>query len=221
MAIGLGKMFGFNFPENFNFPFISKSIQEFWRRWHISLSSWFKDYLYISLGGNRISISRTYLNLSIVFFITGLWHGANLTFICWGLFHGVFILLEKWFLLKFLESQKIVFSYVYTFLIVTVSWAIFRSDTIFDATNYFKQLFDFSTVTNYNYLHFYLTNEVILALVLALFFSTPFFSSRIRNKLITLNSYNTFQSLGIIGLFLICYFYVASDSYNPFIYFRF
>ncbi len=221
MAIGLGKMFGFNFPENFNFPFISKSIQEFWRRWHISLSTWFKDYLYISLGGNRITVSRTYTNLSIVFFITGLWHGANWTFICWGLFHGLFILVEKWFLLDLLERENRLLSHLYLFLIVTISWAIFRSDTILDAGYYLKQLLDFNTTTNFNYLNFYLTNEVKIAFVLAIIFSTPFFTLRLKNTLATFKYYNVLQPVGVIGLFLICYFYIAADSYNPFIYFRF
>src|SRR5690606_29257364 len=135
MAIGLGRMLGFNFKENFNYPYISKSIQEFWRRWHISLSTWFRDYLYISLGGNRKGVTRTYINLFIVFFVTGFWHGAAWSFIFWGLFHGLFLVLER---SKILNTQKwpLFFQHVYVIVVVMVGWVFFRAETLNEAFKY-------------------------------------------------------------------------------------
>lgn len=227
MAIGLGKMFGFNFPENFNYPYISKSIQEFWRRWHITLSNWFKDYLYIPLGGNRKGNIRTYVNLFIVFFLTGLWHGANWVFIIWGLFHGIFIIVERLGFKKILERLPNFIAHAYLLLVVGISWVFFRSKTVIEAFNYIKALFNFKAKTNLEYLNFYLTKEIILVLVLAFLFSTPIY--RISNNYIkSLEPYSvkfkimsTLKMFSLIGLFCICYVYIATDSYNPFIYFRF
>ncbi|WP_452597612.1 MBOAT family O-acyltransferase [Pontimicrobium sp. MEBiC01747] len=227
MAIGLGKMFGFNFPENFNYPYISKSIQEFWRRWHITLSSWFKDYLYIPLGGNRKGPLRTYFNLFFVFFVTGLWHGASWTFVIWGMSHGLFIVLEKLGLKKELNKLGATISLIYTLFIVNITWPIFRSDTISEAFNYIKMMFNFKTETNYDYLFFYLSKEIIIVLILAIIFSTPI-HRQLKNYLITLNTsstkYKLIEALRVITLFVllsISYIYIATDSYNPFIYFRF
>tara|TARA_R110002012_G_scaffold312248_1_gene522479 strand:- start:11933 stop:13357 length:1425 start_codon:yes stop_codon:yes gene_type:complete len=226
MAIGLGKMFGFNFPENFNYPFISKSIREFWRRWHITLSDWFKDYLYISLGGSRKTKWRTYLNLITVFFITGLWHGANWTFIFWGLFHGIFIIME-WYLKDRKTKAPAIFSHVYFILVLNLSWVLFRSDTMNDAFIYFKTMFNFSLETNTAFLNFYLTKELLFILVIAFVFSTPIhkkLSHYIHNSKLFTGTKNVFLSLKLIGLLillLICFTYIATDSYNPFIYFRF
>lgn len=213
MAIGLGNMFGFKFPENFNQPFSSRSIQEFWQRWHITLSRWFKDYLYIPLGGNRINKNRTYFNLLIVFFITGLWHGANWTFILWGLFHGIFILLEKFTLSNWLKQHKFT-SHIYTLTVVTLSWIIFRSNTITEAINYFKTLFNFKLTTNIEFLNFYMTKEVIIALILSFLLCIP-----INLKVKITNPY--FKVIKLFVLITLCYIYIASGSYNPFIYFRF
>lgn len=227
MAIGLGKMFGFNFPENFNYPYISKSIQEFWRRWHITLSTWFKDYLYIPLGGNRKGNLRTYFNLFFVFFITGLWHGASWTFVIWGMSHGLFIVLEKLGLKKVLDKLGATFSLIYTLFIVNITWPIFRSDTITDAFNYIKMMFNFRAETNYDYLFFYLSKETIIVSILAVIFSTPI-HRRFKNYLKTLNTssltYKSLETLRVVTLFVlfgISYIYTATDSYNPFIYFRF
>lgn len=227
MAIGLGKMFGFNFPENFNYPYISKSIQEFWRRWHITLSNWFKDYLYISLGGNRKGNLRTYFNLFIVFFVTGLWHGASWTFIIWGISHGIFIIIEKLGLKKILDKLGSGLSIIYALFIVNITWPIFRSDTISDAFNYIKMMFNFNAETNFEYLNFYLSKETIIALVFAIIFSTPI-HRKFKNFVETLNieSYKfkiiqSFRIIALFGLLFISYVYIATDSYNPFIYFRF
>lgn len=227
MAIGLGKMFGFNFPENFNYPYISKSIQEFWRRWHMTLSNWFKDYLYISLGGNRKGHLRTYINLFIVFFVTGLWHGASWTFIVWGIFHGLFIILEKLGLSKLLSKLGNGFSLFYAFFAVNVTWPIFRSNTLLEAIAYIKMLFNFKAVTNFEYLRFYLTKETIVILLIALLFSMPIYRI-FKDYLKTINKqsfkYKIIESIRVFSVFcllFISYIYIATDSYNPFIYFRF
>ncbi|WP_231931263.1 MULTISPECIES: MBOAT family O-acyltransferase [Bizionia] len=226
MAIGLGKMFGFNFPENFDYPYISKSIREFWRRWHITLSNWFKDYLYISLGGSREGKWRTYANLIIVFFVTGLWHGANWTFIFWGLFHGLFIIIEWNF--KDTDSKRpAILSHLYFLFVLNISWVFFRNDTMTDAFNYLVTMFNFSLETNTAFLNFYLTKEMLFVLAAALLLSTPIYKKivyAILNSNLTSGTKKLFLPLKLIGLFillLICFTYIATDSYNPFIYFRF
>lgn len=227
MAIGLGKIFGFNFPENFNYPYISKSIKEFWRRWHITLSQWFRDYLYISLGGNRKGDYRTYLNLIIVFFLTGLWHGANWTFVVWGLFHGLFLIVERLGFGGFLKKQNNWLAHFYTLFVVVIGWVIFRSENLNQAINYIYTLFNFKASTNTGFLNFYLTKEVIIALILGLILSMPiyqkvklYFNNIKENKSIYnlgVLSYNA----GLILLFVIYFYYIATEAYNPFIYFRF
>lgn len=219
MAIGLGKMFGFNFPENFNFPYKSKSIQEFWRRWHITLSTWFKDYLYIPLGGNRVPKYRNILNLIIVFFVTGLWHGAQWTFVIWGLFHGMLLLVEKIGLKSFLDRIPNVFSHMYFFFAVILSWVLFRSNTITDAKLYYQSMFDFSRAINREFLNFYLTKEVYFIILLAILFSLPNFSNYLKTFL---NNRSRFlKPVTFIALFIIITFYISIENYNPFIYFRF
>ena len=140
MAVGLGKMFGFEFLENFNFPYISQSIRDFWHRWHISLSTWFRDYLYIPLGGNRCSTMRNYFNLIIVFFLCGLWHGATWPFVIWGLYHGMFLLLEKMAFGKFLVKMPRPLRHIYTVLVVMCGWVLFRSDTVSQAMTFFNAM---------------------------------------------------------------------------------
>ena len=227
MAIGLGKMFGFNFPENFNYPYISRSVREFWRRWHITLSNWFKDYLYISLGGNRKGNTRTYINLLIVFFITGLWHGANWTFIVWGLFHGLFLVLERLGLKKLLNKIPHFLSHIYLLLIINISWVFFRSDSVGYSFSYLKAMFSFKQSTNFEYLNFYLTKEIIIALLFALFFSTPIikwvinYLKNCENKLLNYKIMKIIKVACLTFLLLMCFVYISTDSYNPFIYFRF
>ena len=227
MAIGLGKMFGFNFPENFNYPYISKSVREFWRRWHITLSNWFKDYLYISLGGNRKGNFTTYINLLIVFFITGLWHGANWTFIVWGLFHGLFLILERVGLNNILKKLPNYISHIYLLLIVNISWVFFRSDTVSYSFSYLKAMFNYKQTTNFEYLNFYLTKELIIVLILAVIFSTPILKSLInyvnqyKKNVFAYKTMSFVKVVSLIFLLLICFIYIATDSYNPFIYFRF
>jgi alginate O-acetyltransferase complex protein AlgI len=218
MAIGLGKMLGFNFPENFNFPYKSKSIQEFWQRWHITLSTWFKDYLYIPLGGNRVPKYRNILNLIIVFFVTGLWHGAQSTFVIWGLYHGVLILLEKLGLKKQLNKLPNIFSHIYFFLALNLSWVLFRSNTIADAKIYYQSMFNFNKTVNTEFLNFYITKDVYVIILLGLLFAFPWFSMYLKR---VLNNSIILKPILYILLFIIITFYTTIENYNPFIYFRF
>ena len=222
MAIGLGKMFGFNFLENFNYPYISKSIKEFWRRWHISLSTWFRDYLYIPLGGNRKGKYRNYLNLFIVFFITGLWHGASWNFVVWGLFHGIFIVIEKIGFERILEKTWKPFQHLYTLLIVLIGWVFFRAENLSDAINYLNRMFVYheGNVSTNNFVAYFNFNyELIITTIIAVLFSTPLYpylESKFKNP-----KFLVFRYTSIIILLLIAIIYVAAGSYNPFIYFRF
>ncbi len=220
MAIGLGKMFGFEFLENFNYPYLAKSIKEFWRRWHISLSTWFRDYLYISLGGNRKGKIRTYINLIIVFLITGLWHGASWSFIIWGLLHGFFLILERLGLDKFLLKLGKPISHIYTILVVLIAWVFFRADTVPKALLYIKQMFAFKTIPNVEFINYYLTKEVLFAFLLAIIFSFPVYI-KINDKFSDNLYFKSLKPVLLLLLFVISVMYVAIDSYNPFIYFRF
>lgn len=227
MAIGLGKMFGFDFLENFNYPYISKNIREFWQRWHISLSSWFRDYLYIPLGGNRVNPIRVYRNLLIVFLITGLWHGASWNFIVWGLFHGVFIILERIGFGKLLLKTGSVFQSVYTLLVVTVGWVFFRAETLSDALLYLSRMFllrpgDVSVTSYLNF--FYLRGEYLIIGIVAVLMSTPIIekaTSSISKIKQTRNAMNWAEVALFFALFIATASYVAAGTYNPFIYFRF
>lgn len=220
MAIGLGSIFGFKFLENFNYPYISKSITEFWRRWHISLSTWFKEYLYIPLGGNRVVKSRMYLNLFLVFLATGIWHGAEWTFILWGLWHGFFIIMEKWTGWHKKEGglSLSITQHLYTILVFIFGWVLFRADNISYAWQYFKNMLGLIPQHKIVYtLGYYIDNIEILTFVVAVLCSMPIFKnilSPITNKYkhIALNSW-------IMVLFIVSA--IAASTYNPFIYFRF
>jgi len=210
MAIGLGKMMGFNLPSNFNYPYISCSLTEFWRRWHITLSTWFRDYVYIPLGGNRKGKIRTYVNLFIVWFLTGFWHGAGWNFILWGLFFFVFLSLEKSFLGVFLKKHS-VFARIYSLLLIGMSWMIFAITDFNLLTTYFKKLFSIRLGSDVIY---YLRNYGIL-IIIACFCSIPL-SKRIYDKIP-----RSGQSLILLMLFLLSVSYLADASFNPFLYFRF
>ena len=206
MAIGLGKMFGFDFLENFNYPYISKSITEFWRRWHMSLGTWFRDYVYIPLGGNRCSKGRQILNICIVWFLTGFWHGANWNFIIWGCYFGGFLLLEKFVLSKFLNKSPAIIQHIYTLVIVAVGWAIFAIEDFGALTTYLGNMF-----LNTNFVDSYfvdmLTNNIGF-LVLGCFFAIP---HKKINK----------WTWPLIPVFILAIAYLVSGSFNPFLYFRF
>lgn len=227
MAIGLGKMFGFDFLENFNYPYIAKSIREFWQRWHISLSSWFRDYLYIPLGGSRVSPINVYRNLLIVFFITGLWHGASWNFIFWGLFHGLFIILERVGLNKFLDKIWEPFRHLYTLFVVLIGWVFFRANDLTHGVQYLSKMFSFSggEISRTTYLSFfYLNAEYLIVGMAAVLWSTPLLERAVKlltKKSETIPVAKWIELTLLLFLFVFAASYVAADTYNPFIYFRF
>ncbi|MFP4472057.1 MAG: MBOAT family O-acyltransferase [Bacteroidales bacterium] len=231
MAIGIGRMLGFRFPENFNYPYISQSIREMWQRWHITLSTWFRDYLYISLGGSRVPVARVYLNLVIVFVVTGLWHGAAWNFVLWGLANGVFIVIEKLGFSHILERLPKPARHFYTMFAWIVTLVIFRSPGVSWSGSYLVQMFSFapgnqSLYSYFSFFHF--QPEMILLMALGILFCMPVYGvlecrfNDLRNRSIALlYSVNALQLIFYAALFLASVAYLAADTYNPFIYFRF
>ena len=223
MAIGIGRMIGFKFPENFNNPYISQNISEFWRRWHMTLGRFMKDYLYIPLGGNKVSAGRMYFNLWVVFLISGFWHGAAWNFVIWGAFHGLFLIADRIFLLKIYKAIGKVPSIIITYIIVLISWVFFRSETLPEAIVYLQKMF---LVTSGGE-HFYFDAKFYTILIVAVFFSfwggykaierwqERLFAEKQRNKTIIL------MSLFSIIFFIISLSAITSSGFNPFIYFRF
>ena len=221
MAIGLGKMFGFNFMKNFDYPYISKSVTEFWRRWHISLGTWFREYVYIPLGGNREGEFKQYRNLFIVWFLTGLWHGANWNFILWGLYYCVFIIIEKAFLKKWLDKSPIL-SHIYTLLVVIVGWVFFEFENIGQGFKYIGTMFGFGGNPVYDSTSLYYILTYGLIFILLVICSTPLIKKgvyKLRKNPGTRNS--IVYSIIIILVLFICTAYLVNESYNPFLYFRF
>jgi alginate O-acetyltransferase complex protein AlgI len=234
MAIGLGKMFGFKFLENFNYPYISLSIREFWRRWHMSLSGWFRDYLYIPMGGNHVSTGRNYFNLLTVFFLCGLWHGANWTFVIWGLYHGIFLVAERTRFGKMIDSLWRPLCHGYTLLAVICGWVIFRADTFSQAADFFKFMSGLGHATrSAQPLARYAGNEVLCSIALGIIFSMPTWPwlksvlakipknvpAPIRPAIYIFGC--TAEIVLIGALFLISAAWLAGGTYNPFIYYRF
>ena len=218
MVIGIGRIFGFHFLENFNYPYIATSISDFWRRWHISLSTWFRDYVYIPLGGNRVSMLRWILNIAIVWFTTGLWHGAAWNFVLWGVYFGVLLVLEKLFLGKVLSFLKGVNHIIVIFLIM-ISWVIFNSHSIdqimiFIQRMIFIQPYDMNTLIELNFGNYW------PYYVLGLIFSAPIVPW-LDSKLKTSTIYNFIKKLIVLALFVLCIIFLIDSSYNPFIYFKF
>jgi alginate O-acetyltransferase complex protein AlgI len=228
MAIGLGRMFGFRFLENFNYPYIARTITEFWRRWHISLSSWFRDYLYIPLGGGRVSAPKIYRNLVVVFLLCGLWHGASWSFVVWGLFHGAFLVIERIGLRVWLERRGVLLRHVYTLMVVMVGWVFFRAETLGSAVSFLAAMAGLGTGSGLEYhAGLYLDATVVTALAAALVGSMPWmpalsawFEARTRPAWleagVALGSY-----AGLIVVLLGCSALMAAGTHNPFIYFRF
>lgn len=226
MAIGLGRIFGFKFLENFNFPYISKSITEFWRRWHISLSTWFRDYIYIPLGGNRKGIKRQIINMLIVWLLTGFWHGAEWNFVLWGVYYFIFLVLEKFVLNKFLDKLPNFLRHVYAIVVIYFGWIIFRCDSMELLKHYFNALFSFNfSAMSFNEILIYLESYYVY-FILAIIFSTPVYYklvekiSSVKNKKLKL-VLDIIHYLGLIVIFIITIMFLAYSSYNPFIYFRF
>jgi alginate O-acetyltransferase complex protein AlgI len=220
MAIGLARMMGFRFPENFNNPYVAQSITDFWRRWHISLSRWMRDYLYIPLGGNKVSGARLYFNLWVVFLISGLWHGAEWTFIIWGAYHGFFLALERLFLLKLTSKIGAFLRVSSTFLIVVIGWVLFRAANLKQAICFFQKMFSFS------YKEFYFSAHLlsILGIAFLLSFIPIFFKpeTEIKNSFLKISFGSAFIHVMAIILFMIlCLGEITSSNFNPFIYFKF
>ena len=218
MAIGLGRMFGFEFMENFNYPYVSKSVTEFWRRWHISLSTWFREYVYIPLGGNRVKVSRHILNLMIVWSLTGLWHGASWNFIVWGLYYGILLVAEKYLWGDKLEKAPSAVRHIYSMLIVMIGWVFFSSDNLSAAVKYLGVMFGFSGVPFANAATFYYFRTGIILIAAGTVFSTgiPF---KYFEKLYSRNRITGIVLVMLI--FVLCVAYLIFSSYNPFLYFRF
>lgn len=224
MAIGLGRVFGFHFPENFMYPYISGSISEFWRRWHISLGTWFKEYVYIPLGGNKRGTYRTYLNLVLVFFITGIWHGANWTFIIWGLWHGFFIVIER---ISGLDKKKTgsfsVLRHAYTVFVFVIGWVMFRTDTVTEGAGFVATMFGLTSPETIPVsIGYYLNLKNSIIILTAIFFSTPAckqvfrsacFSQRLAGQIVC--------DILLVGVLVVSISALAASTYNPFIYFRF
>lgn len=218
MAIGLGRMFGFKFLENFNFPYISLSIKEFWRRWHISLSTWFRDYLYIPLGGNRVSIKRIYVNLAIVFLVTGLWHGASWNFILWGVFHGLLLIIERLGFERVLQKTPKFLRHCYVIFFVFISWLLFRADNLDHFYGLIKTLFSFKLYSQYAFMQF-VNSEVIIACILGIIFSVP--SMRLKIQIHNKTIKESVEVITYLVIFGICILFLSAGTYNPFIYFQF
>ena len=222
MAIGLGKMFGFEFNMNFNYPYVSKSITEFWRRWHISLSSWFRDYVYIPLGGNRVSKIKHIRNLLIVWFLTGLWHGAAWNFVAWGLYYGVILIIEKYVLSPVLDRLPDVVRHIYSIVLVVIGWVLFFSSSFGQAADYIRVMFGAGAHGFADRESMYLlTSNLILWLIL-IFGSTPLVHFRYEHMLRS-KKWNTtiINSVVYAALFIVCIAYLVTETYNPFLYFRF
>ena len=226
MAIGLGLIFGFNFMENFNYPYISKSVTEFWRRWHISLSTWFKQYVYIPLGGNRCSKLKNVINLGIVFILTGIWHGANMTFIVWGIWHGFFIITEKLFNIKKFDEQKHspkvnFLRHIYCIFAFMTGWVIFRADNIKYAKDYLMNMFGLMNINKENIIYpmsYYAGRLEIIVFLAAITLSIPIFKNFLYYKNKPLKAAVNIWLLFLLFLSVIT---MAANTYNPFIYFRF
>jgi len=219
MAIGLGKMFGFNFLENFNYPYISTSITDFWRRWHISLGTWFRDYIYIPLGGNKKGMARWLINVLIVWFITGLWHGASWNFVIWGLYFGFLLVLEKLFLLRILKRLSLI-NHVYTIFFILIGWVIFRADSFDHMFMLISQMFN--AQSEFDIMEFQKLNIIHLwpYYILAIIGSIPLMKNifKFLNKRVFIG---IIYDVYLVAIFLICITYLITSSYNPFIYFRF
>ncbi|HDK7168161.1 membrane-bound O-acyltransferase family protein [Clostridium sporogenes] len=220
MAIGLGYLFGFKFMENFNYPYISKSITEFWRRWHISLSTWFKEYLYIPLGGNRKG--NTYLNLFIVFLVTGLWHGASWNFIAWGIWNGIFIIIEKIINKKrwYIKIPSFIKTTI-TMFIVILGWVLFRANGLMDAINYLSIMFGINKATTVTYQFSYFVNKkLVFWMIISIIGSTPISGNMLRlykNK----KKFEMLKTIFIGILLIISIIFIVNSTYSPFIYFQF
>lgn len=220
MAIGLGKMFGFEFLKNFDYPYISQSITEFWRRWHISLGSWFREYVYIPLGGNRVPVIKHLRNLLIVWFLTGLWHGAAWNFVAWGLYYGLILILEKYFLSRVLERLPAVIRHIYSLVLVLIGWVFFFSPTLGGAVDYIQLMFGVGANGLVDSEGLYLLTTNLLLLILLVIGSTPIVH-RACERVMAGRGKILANCVVYVAMFLLCIAYLVTETYNPFLYFRF
>ena len=219
MAIGLGKMFGFNFLENFNYPYIAQSITDFWHRWHISLSSWFRDYVYIPLGGNRVSKLRWFINIMIVWMLTGLWHGASYNFIIWGLYYGLILIIEKLFLLKLLKKAPIL-NNIYSLIIIIFGFVIFNSSSLAQIQLFFNNMFLTTPYLNFSVIEDLGIVYLIPYVIVGILGCTPL-AKNIFAKLDKNPFSGILYDIYLLFILLLCVMFLVNNSYNPFIYFRF
>ena len=223
IAIGLGKMLGFNFPENFNYPYMAKSITDFWRRWHMTLSSWFRDYVYIPLGGNKKGVLKQIRNILIVWSLTGLWHGASWNFIVWGLYFGILLILEKFILKKYFSNVPKFIKGIYTLFLVMISFVIFQGDSLSSAFNIIKGLFGLNGELFITNVTLYYLKGYVLFIVLGVISSTNY----VKNLVIKISNgkgkkiINILEPIYLLILLIIVTMYLIDSSYNPFLYFRF
>lgn len=221
MAIGLGRIFGFHFHENFNDPYLSKSISEFWRRWHISLSTWFRDYVYIPLGGSRCSLWKNCRNYLVVFALTGIWHGASWNFLLWGLYFAVFLILEKVWLGKVLTRLPVFIRRVYTLLAVGIGWVLFRAESLGRAAGFVGDMFSGRLIGTYDreLAELVVGGKFILLFVVSVLFCTPFFT--VVHKKLEAKGLAAVSDTVVVVLFFLAVCEMMASGYNPFIYFRF
>ena len=223
IAIGLGKMLGFNFPENFNYPYMAKSITDFWRRWHMTLSSWFRDYVYIPLGGNKKGVLKQIRNILIVWSLTGLWHGASWNFIVWGLYFGILLILEKFILKKYFSNVPKFIKGIYTLFLVVISFVIFQGDNLSNDFNIIKGLFGLNGELFINNVTLYYLKGYVLFIVLGVIGATNY----VKNLVIKISNgkgkkiINILEPIYLLILLIIVTMYLIDSSYNPFLYFRF
>jgi len=219
MAIGLARMMGFVFPENFNHPYIAQSVTDFWRRWHISLSRWMRDYLYIPLGGNKVPNGRLYFNLWIVFIISGFWHGAEWTFILWGAYHGFFLAIERLFLLKITSKIGVFTRVLFTFFTIVIGWVIFRSQDISQAFSFLNNMFSLTIKDSF------FSNHLLIVLLIAIVLSIMPLFSKIRIFETSTLNYSILKTLFISSVIITCLMLsigeLTASDFNPFIYFKF
>ena len=231
MAVGLGKMFGFEFRKNFNYPYISTSIREFWRRWHISLSSWFREYVYIPLGGNRKGLARQLFNIMVVWMLTGLWHGANWNFVLWGVYYGVLLMIEKLFLLKWLDKLPNWIGHIYSMFLVVIGWTIFAQTDIHQLGEYLKTMFGIGhvAVADSDFLYFLGSNAVLLVALIAASIDYRVWMRRLKlgkdatvyDTIATSKGWTIAKPVLMVVFLLVSFAFLVGDSYNPFLYFRF
>lgn len=222
MAIGLGKMLGFDFIKNFDYPYISKSITEFWRRWHISLSSWFKEYVYIPLGGNRVSKPKAIRNLMIVWCLTGLWHGAAWNFIFWGLYYGIILILEKYIFKDAIQKMPGFLQHVYAMVLIMLGWVLFSAPTLGRALSYMGSMFGIGGGGFVDMTGFYYLKSTLILGILAVLCSTPMLYKRFMHMAYTRKKYGqVLYVVAYVGIFVISIAYLVNATYNPFLYFRF